>query len=183
MCSHVGSSNKLLDKGYIIARTTPFYLRCTVRQFGLVVSLLVDRTRGISCDSTNPRFAWRTKKQQVVVWSSAEAEYRAMATIVSEFIWLIRLLGGLGVNTIAGTQLHCDNQAALHIASNPIFHERTKHVGMDCHFVRERIASKEIQPQKISTKNQIAVFTKALGQDRLHYSLSKLSVHDIHALA
>ncbi|CAN0826930.1 Retrovirus-related Pol polyprotein from transposon RE1 [Linum grandiflorum] len=128
--------------------------------------------------------AWRTKKQQVVSRSSAEAEYRAMATTVSEVVWLHHLLKEFGVDVTESTRLYCDNQAALHIASNPVFHERTKHVEMDCHFVRERVISKEIKPHNISTKDQLAdLFTKALGQDRLRYLLGKLGVHDLHAPA
>ncbi|CAN0919787.1 Retrovirus-related Pol polyprotein from transposon RE1 [Linum grandiflorum] len=128
--------------------------------------------------------AWRTKKQQVVSRSLAEAEYRAMATTVSEVAWFGHLLKEFGVDVTEGTHMYCDNHAALHIASNPVFHERMKHVEMDCHFVRERVISKEIKPHKISTKDQLTdLFTKALGHDRLHYLLGKLGVHDLHAPA
>ncbi|CAN0884417.1 Retrovirus-related Pol polyprotein from transposon RE1, partial [Linum grandiflorum] len=85
--------------------------------------------------------SWRTKKQQVVSRSSAEAEYRAMATTVSEVFWLRFLLSDLGVPQSGGTILSYDSQAALHIAIIPVFHERTKHVEMDCYFVRERVTS------------------------------------------
>ncbi|CAN0847094.1 Retrovirus-related Pol polyprotein from transposon RE1 [Linum grandiflorum] len=128
--------------------------------------------------------AWRTKKQQVVSRSLAEAEYQAMATTVSEVVWLRHLLKEFGVDVTEGTRLYCDNQAALHIASNPVFHERTKHVEMDCHFVRERVISQEIKPHKISTKDRLAnLFTKTLGHDCLRYLLGKLGVHDLHAPA
>ncbi|CAH9128546.1 unnamed protein product [Cuscuta epithymum] len=104
-----------------------------------------------------------------------------MAVTVSEILWLRWLLQDLTVNQIGPTPLYCDNQAARHIALNPVFHERTKHVEMDCYFVRERVASKEIQPVSISTTNQVAdIFTKALGTDRFQFLRSKLGVRNLH---
>lgn len=75
-----------------------------------------------------------------------------MANTVSELIWLRWLLGELGVKQENATTLHCDNQAALHITKNPVYHERTKHVEMDCYFVRECVDSREIAPTKIWTR-------------------------------
>ncbi|XP_021979306.1 uncharacterized mitochondrial protein AtMg00810-like [Helianthus annuus] len=69
--------------------------------------------------------SWKTKKQSVVSRSSAEAEYRAMATTVSEVLWICWLLKYLTVNLEGATPLYCDNEAARHIANNPVFHERT----------------------------------------------------------
>ncbi|CAH9051730.1 unnamed protein product [Cuscuta epithymum] len=129
---------------------------------------------------TSP-ISWRTKKQSVVSRSSAEAEYRAMAVTVSEILWLRWLLRDLTINLTGPTPLYCDNQAARHIALNPVFHERTKHVEMDCYFVRERVVSNEIQPCCISTTNQVAdIFTKALGTDRFQFLRSKLGVRNLH---
>jgi hypothetical protein len=74
-----------------------------------------------------------------VARSSAEAEYRAMAHTATELTWLQHFLQEIGFSTLTPIPLFCDNQAALHIASNPIFHERTKHIEVDCHFVRDKI--------------------------------------------
>ncbi|KAD7479992.1 hypothetical protein E3N88_03128 [Mikania micrantha] len=124
----------------------------------------------------------RSKKQSVVSRSSAEAEYRAMATTVSEILWMRWLLNELDVKQNGPTPLFCDNQAARHIANNPVFHERTKHVEMDCYFVRERVESQEIQPMNIHTKLQIAdLFTKALGAQQFRSLLDKLGVLNLHA--
>ncbi|GJW31648.1 putative RNA-directed DNA polymerase [Tanacetum coccineum] len=97
--------------------------------------------------------SWRTKKQSVVSRSSAEAEYRAMASTVGEILWVRWLLKDLQVDITTPTPLFCDNQAARHIANNPAYHERTKHVEMDCFFVRERVETKEIQPKAIDSKH------------------------------
>ena len=73
--------------------------------------------------------SWKTKKKTTVSRSSAEAEYRSMAT-TSELMWLKALLTSLGVFHKSAMRLFCDNQAALHIAKNPVFHERTKHIAV-----------------------------------------------------
>ncbi|CAL9217107.1 unnamed protein product, partial [Arabidopsis halleri] len=84
----------------------------------------------------NSLVSWRSKKQDIVSMSSAEAEYRAMSVITKELIWLSALLKALKVPFTLPAYLYCDNTAALHIANNSVFHERTKHIEFDCHKVR-----------------------------------------------
>lgn len=80
----------------------------------------------------------KKKKQPTVSRSSTEAEYRAMASTCCEITWLSYLLQNLGVPHQPIT-LYCDNKVALHIATNPIFHKRTKHIEIDCHIVRDKL--------------------------------------------
>ena len=83
--------------------------------------------------------SWKSKKQSVVSQSSAESEYRAMTQFECEIIRLHQLLVEVRIKTLVLAKLWCDNQAIFHIASNFVFHERTKHIEIDCHFVREKI--------------------------------------------
>ena len=82
---------------------------------------------------------WKSEKRSVVSRSSAESEYRAMTQLVCEIMWLHQLLMEVDIETLVLAKLWCDNQTILHIAYNPVFHERTKHIEIDCHFVREKI--------------------------------------------
>lgn len=82
----------------------------------------------------NSLISFKSKKQSIVCRSSAEVEYRTMAHTCYEIIWIIGLFKDLQVEGLLLVSLSCDNSAALQIASNPVFHERTKHIEIDCPF-------------------------------------------------
>ncbi|XP_019055115.1 PREDICTED: uncharacterized protein LOC109115470 [Nelumbo nucifera] len=124
---------------------------------------------------------WRSKKQSVVARSSAEVGYRAMAHGVSELLWLKTLLTEMGIQADVPMRLYCDNQAAINIAHNPVQHGRTKHIEVDRHFTRERIASEEICLPFVRLENQLAdCLTKSVHHPKFAKNLAKLCMIDIY---
>ena len=115
--------------------------------------------------------SWKCKKQQVVSRSSAESEYRAMATVTSEIVWLLSLLATFGVHYKQPAALYCDSKAALYITANLVYHERTKHIGVDYHFIREKIQDGVIKTFHVPTRHQLAdLFYEASSTKTVHVS-------------
>ena len=118
----------------------------------------------------------------MVSHSSVEVEYWAMANATSEVIWIHNLLILLKI-PVTPAIVFCDNQTALRTVANPVFHERTKHIEVDCHFVRERLPSDVICICYAPTTEQLGnIFTKALGQHQFQFLGGKLGVSNLHAL-
>ncbi|KAL0285420.1 UNVERIFIED_CONTAM: Retrovirus-related Pol polyprotein from transposon RE2 [Sesamum calycinum] len=121
--------------------------------------------------------SWKTKKQATVSRSSAEAEYRSMASTVSELLWISYLLCDFQLSIQQPIPFWCDNKAALHITANPVFHERTKHLDIDCHLVRDQFKAGFISPTHIAGPHQPAdLFTKAVPLPTFTRLLSKLGL-------
>jgi hypothetical protein len=99
--------------------------------------------------------SWSTQKQQTVSRSSMEVEYKAIANATAEIVWIQSLLQELGVPQPPAAVLWCDNLGATYLSANPVFHARTKHVEIDYHFVRERVAWKQLEINFISTNDQV----------------------------
>ncbi|XP_039851237.1 uncharacterized mitochondrial protein AtMg00810-like [Panicum virgatum] len=107
--------------------------------------------------------SWSSKRQATVSRSSAEAEYRGVANAAAECCWLRHLLGELHVKVDKATLLYCDNVSAVYLTDNPVHHGRTKHIKLDVHFVREKVAIGEIRVRHVPTQQQIAdIMTKGL---------------------
>ncbi|KAL0536844.1 hypothetical protein IC582_025807 [Cucumis melo] len=124
---------------------------------------------------------WRSKKQSVVARSSAEAEYRAMSLGICEEIWLQKVLSDLHQECETPLKLFCDNKAAISIANNPVQHDKTKHVEIDRHFIKERLDSGSICIPYIPSSQQIVdVLTKGLLRPHFDLCVSKLGLIDIY---
>ena len=114
--------------------------------------------------------------------SSVEVEYRALTGARCELTWLRYLLRDLGVLHPEAALLYCDKKASLHIAANPVFHERTRHIEMDCHYIRDKIQDGSVATRFVNSEHQLAdVLTKALGKDVFTSMICKLGVRDIHS--
>ncbi|CAL5438464.1 unnamed protein product [Camellia sinensis] len=108
--------------------------------------------------------SWCSKRQPAVSLSTMEAEYRVAAMAAQESTWLIWLMNDLHQLVDYAIPLYCDNQSAVRLAENPVFHARTKHVEVHYHFIREKVLEEEIEMRQIKSKDQVAdLFTKGLS--------------------
>ncbi|XP_050211318.1 uncharacterized mitochondrial protein AtMg00810-like [Mercurialis annua] len=125
--------------------------------------------------------SWRSKKQTTVSRSSSEAEYRALAALTCELQWMQYLLTDLRHKTSMPSTIYCDNLSAISLAHNPVLHERSKHIAIDCHLIREKIAAGVIKLLPVTTDNQLAdCLTKALPPSCFNHSISKLGLIDLY---
>ncbi|XP_019414418.1 PREDICTED: uncharacterized protein LOC109326182 [Lupinus angustifolius] len=126
----------------------------------------------------------RSKEQNTVARSSSEAKYRALVATECELQWLTYLLDSFPISFIKPSLLYCDNNLARYIAVNSMFHERTKHIDIDCHVVRERLQARLFHLLPISTFEQfVDLFTKAFDTTTFSYLLGKLGILNIHSPA
>ena len=110
---------------------------------------------------------WSSKKQPTVALSSTEAEYRGATIAACEVVWLKRILKDLGF-PIKDPIMYCNNMSNIHLARNPIFHARTKHIEVHYHFIWERVLAGDVDLQHISLNLQTSyIFAKALGANKL----------------
>jgi hypothetical protein len=123
--------------------------------------------------------SWSSKRQHTVSRSSAEAEYRAVANAVAEASWLRQLLQELHRPLHSATVVFCDNVSAVYMSTNPIQHQRTKHIEIDLHFVRDRVALGHIRVLHVPSSRQFAdIFTKGLASPLFLDFRSSLSVRE-----
>lgn len=124
--------------------------------------------------------SWKSKKQSTISCSSTKSEYRALRSITCELIWILKLLHDLGIKTNLPVDIFCDNESAIKLALNPVFHEKTKHFEIDLHFVREKIENGILKVNKIVSSNQNAdILTKSLGSVQHEYIVNRLNMIDV----
>ncbi|KAK5834056.1 hypothetical protein PVK06_017927 [Gossypium arboreum] len=108
--------------------------------------------------------SWSSCKQQVVSRSTVEAEYRSLAHVTTEMIWIQSLLSELSAPIKVKALVWCDSSAAVAVASNPVMHSKFKHVELNLFFVREKVAEGSLQVGHVSSQDQVAdILTKPLS--------------------
>ncbi|GKA51091.1 ribonuclease H-like domain-containing protein [Tanacetum coccineum] len=121
--------------------------------------------------------AWSSKRQDTLSRSSAEAEYRGVANAVAETSWIRNLLRELHTPLSTATLVYCDNVSAVYMSANPVQHQRTKHIEIDIHFVRDKVAAGHVQVLHVPSRFQYAyIFTKGLSYPLFADFRSSLSV-------
>jgi hypothetical protein len=108
--------------------------------------------------------SWSAKRQTVISHSSVETEYRVVANGVTEGTWLRQLLHELQTPSSRCTLIYCDNISAVYLSTNPVQHQRTKHVKINLHFIREKVVISQVCVLHVPTTSQFTdIFTKGLA--------------------
>lgn len=121
--------------------------------------------------------SWKTKKQVTVAKSTVEAKYKAVATTVTEVMWISYVLRDFHILHDDPVILHYDNKFTIQMLCNPTHdHEKTKYIDIDCHFARHHIGTGFIEPSYVPSSAQLAdVFIKPLGPTNSRHIIVKLT--------
>jgi len=123
---------------------------------------------------------WRSKKQKVVALSSVEAKFWEIAKGITEVLWIKKLKIEIGFPPQLPSQLKCDNKTTISISKNPIQYDRTNHVEVDRHFIKEKIEDSSVELPFVRSEDQLAdILTKAVTGRTFTRVLSKLSISDL----
>jgi hypothetical protein len=121
------------------------------------------------------------KEATIITLSSAEAEYVATTSASCQAVWLRRLLGDLQHQTKEPTQIYCDNNSAIALSKNHVFHKKSKHIDTRYHFIHELVNNGLINLKFCGTKEQLAyIFTKSLASNSFVSQKQQLGIRDSH---
>jgi hypothetical protein len=146
----------------------------------------VDRKSTSSCCFTlgSTMVSWSNRKQSSVALSTAEAEYIALCVAIREAVWLRKLLAYLFGHEMDSTVIHGDNQSCVKLSKNHVFHNKSKHIEIKYHYIRDMVQRKAVHVQYLSTREQVAdVFTKPLVMMKLEYFRERLGLVENASLA
>ncbi|GKD24419.1 ribonuclease H-like domain-containing protein [Tanacetum coccineum] len=134
-------------------------------------------TSGYCVFLSNNLLSWSYKRQPTLSRSSAEAEYRGVANSVAETCWLRNLLRELHTPLSSITLVYCDNVSAVYLSCNPVHHQRTKHIEIDIHFIRDLVVASQVRVLYVPSRYQYAdIFTKKLHSTLFEEFRNSLSV-------
>jgi hypothetical protein len=139
----------------------------------------VDRksTSGYCFSLGSPMISWSSRKQGSIAQSTAEAEYIVASATSREAVWLKKLLSDLFSVELGPTVIHCDNQRCIKLSENLVFHDKSKHIEMRYHYVRNMVQKNILNIQYVPTKKQTAeILTKPLSLKKFVYFRDKLGV-------
>jgi hypothetical protein len=139
----------------------------------------MDRKRTSSCCFTlvSAMVSWCSRKQSSVALSTAEEEYIALSVEVRGAVWLRKLLTDLFDHEMDPTIIHCDNQSYVKLSENPVFHDRSKHIEIKYHYIRDMVQRKSVHVQYLPTHEKIAnIFTKPLAKMKFEYFCERLGL-------
>jgi hypothetical protein len=120
---------------------------------------------------------WSNRKQSCVALSTSEVEYVAACATCREVVWLQKLLSGLFGLKLEATCILCDNQSCMKLSENPMFHDRSKHIEIKYHYIRDMVQRGAVRLQYVTTEEQVAVvLTKPLSRTKFEHFRDKLGV-------
>ena len=126
---------------------------------------------------------WQSQKQKVVALSSCEAEYIAATTAACQGVWLARLLAEFKGEKSRAITLKIDSESTIQLSKNPVFHDRSKHIDVRYHYIRECVEENRVKLESVRTVDELAdILTKALGPQQFCELRSKIGVIDVQSM-
>jgi hypothetical protein len=119
-----------------------------------------------------------------VALSTVEAEYIALYVAVRKAVWLRKLLEDLFGHEMDSIIIHCDNQRCVKLSDNPVFHNKSKQIEIEYHYIKDMVQRKAVHVQYLSTHEHVAyVFTKLLARMKFEYFRERLGMVENASLA